>query len=226
MAGIVERGVKGAHGEGDIHSVTVTKAKQELLVNTGDLPAEAFNEIIALGLKTWLNKGMGDVKTKDLEGEALAKAQAEALKFANENLAKLLSGEFKKSASKAAKVAGKVMTEAKRLARNFVKDQLKRAGHKVSHYPAAEITKAAVALIEADGNWVKMATESLDQAAQQKSTIDISAIKVDPKLVDKANAKKKGGEGKKPLSATQAGITAVRAKPTPGGQGPRPGQMH
>lgn len=221
MAGITQRAVKGKHGDGDIYSVPVTKAKTEIEVNTGDLPEEAFVEIMALGLKTWLNKGMGDVKTKDLEGEALVKAQAEALKFANENLAKLLSGEFKKSASKAAKVAGKVMTEAKRLARNFVKDQLKRAGHKVSHYPAAEITKAAVALIEADGNWVKMAQESLDQTAAQKATIDLSSIKVDPKLVAKANEKKKGGD-KPPLSATQAGIVAPRAKPTLGGQGPRP----
>jgi hypothetical protein len=217
MGGIVQRDVDGKFGKGDVHSVTITKAKAEIEVNTGDLPADAFNEIIALGLKTWLNKGMGDVKTKDLEGEALAKAKAEALKFANENLSKLLSGEFKKSASKAAKVAGKVMTEAKRLARNFVKDQLKAAGEKVSHYPAAEITKAAVALIEADNSWVKMAEDSLEQAAKQKSTIDLKSIKVDPKLVQKAESKKKD----KPLSATQAGIVAPRAKPV-GGQGPRP----
>jgi hypothetical protein len=209
MAGIVQSGVTGKHGPGDIYSIAITKAKKEIEVNTGDLPTESFVEIVALGLKTWLNKGMGDIKTKDLEGEALTKAQTEAMKFAQDNLAKLLSGEFKKSASKATKVAGKVMTEAKRLARNFVKDQLKRAGHKVSHYPAAEITKAAVALIEADNAWVKMAEESLNQAAQQKATIDLSAIKVDPKLVQKAEAKKKD----KPLSATQAGIVAPRAKP-------------
>lgn len=222
MAGIIQREVQGKFGKGDVFAIAITKAKEELEINTGDLPEEAFVEIVALGLKTFLNKGMGDVKTKDLEGDALSKAKAEALKFANDNLSKLLSGDFKRSASKTAKVAGKVMTEAKRLARNFVKDQLKRAGHKVSHYPAAEITKAAVALIDADNNWVKMAEDSLTQTAAQKATIDLSAIKVDPKLVEKAKAKVKG-TGKAPLSATQAGITAVRAKPSVGGAGPRPG---
>lgn len=222
MAGIIQTGVDGKHGKGDVYSIAITKAKKEVEVNTGDLPSEAFIEIVALGLKTYLNKGMGDVKTKDLEGEALAKAQAEAMKFATDNLSKLLSGEFKKSASKAAKVAGKVMTEAKRLARNFIKDALKAQGHKVSHYPAAEITKAAVATIEADPSWIKMAEESLAQAAQQKSAVDLGAIKVDPKLVAKANAKKKGGEGKAPLSATQAGIVAPRARP----QGGQPQARH
>jgi hypothetical protein len=220
MAGITKRKVQGKFDLGDVYSIPVTKGKKELEINTGDLPEESFIEIVALGLKTFLNKGMGDVKTKDLEGEALAKAQTEALKFANDNLAKLLSGEFKKSASKAAKVAGKVMTEAKRLARNFVKDQLKAAGEKVSHYPAAEITKAAVALIEADASWVKMAEDSLEQTAKQKATIDLKSIHADPKLVAKANEKKK--EKKPPLSATQAGIVAPRAKPQVGGQGPRP----
>jgi hypothetical protein len=217
MAGILQSGVDGKHGKGDIYAIAITKAKKELEINTGDLPAEAFIEIVALGLKTFLNKGMGDVKTKDLEGEALAKSQEQALKFANENLAKLLSGDFKRSASKAAKVAGKVMTEAKRLARNFIKDTLKAQGHKVSHYPAAEITKAAVATIEADPSWIRMAEESLAQAAKQKTTVDISAIKVDPKLVAKAESKRKD----KPLSATQAGIAAPRARPQ-GGIGGRP----
>ena len=211
MAGITATKVQGKFDIGDIYSIAITKAKAEIEVNTGDLPPESYVEIFALGLKTFLNKGMGDVKTKDLQGDALAKAQAEALKFGQDNLAKLLSGEFKKSASKQAKVTGKVMTEARRLARNWAKDTYKANKGRVSDVTAAEWTRAANALIDNDPSWVKMAEESLAQAAQQKSEIDIKAfIKVDPNLVAKADAKKKE---KKPLSATQAGIVAPRQRP-------------
>lgn len=225
MPGVKQRGVQGKIGKGDIFAIAITKAKQEIEINTGDLPDEVYLEALAQGLKAMLNKGMADIKTTGLEGDHLAKAQAVAMEKAQGNLTKMLAGEIRKSASKATKVAGKVMTEAKRLARNFVKDQLRAAGHKVSHYSAAEITKAAVAMIEADASWVKLAEESLSQAAAKTASIDLEAIKTDPKLVAKAESKKKG-EGKAPLSATQAGIVAPRQRPTIGGQGPRPGQVH
>lgn len=214
MPGVVETQVQGVHSIGEIYSVPITKGKQELRVNSGDFPVEIFAEIFYNGLKVLLNKGMGDIKTKDLEGDALAKAQAQAMKFAQDNLNKLLTGEFKKTSSKATKVAGKIVVEARRLARQWTKDQLKHAGHKPSQYKASEISKFAQAVIDSDPSWIEMAKASLEQAAAKTATIDLGALKPDPTLVAKAKEKKKD----RPLSATQAGLIAPRAKPQVGSQ--------
>jgi len=117
------------------------------------------------------------------------------------------------------------MTEARRIARQIVKDQIKAAGEKVSHYTAKAITEAANGLIEADPTILETAKANLAAAskkvgdqAKAKAALAKAGIKVDPKLVAKAEAAKK--EKKKeavPLSAKQA---AIPAKPQAKGQRP------
>ena len=112
------------------------------------------------------------------------------------------------------------MTEARRIAKNIIKDMMKRDKIKVSHVPAAEITKAANALLAVRPELVTQAEQSLAERKAIKidtAQFDIGQIKIDPKLVAKAEADKQAKKKDKPLSATQAGKVAPR-KPTPTGK--------
>jgi hypothetical protein len=109
---------------------------------------------------------------------------------------------------------GAVMTEARRLAKALVKDEIKRKGLKVSHYEASEITKAANLYLESEmgAKLIEKAKANLAEreAIKLGEGIDLtSVISASPKLVAAAEAKKaKGGS----LSAKQAGKVAKRAK--------------
>ena len=57
-----------------------------------------------------------------------------------------------------------VKTEARRLARAFVKAELKRQGVKVSHVEASEITKAAYYLLHCEPSIIADAKRNLKKA--------------------------------------------------------------
>jgi hypothetical protein len=162
---------------------------------------------------------MSKVLTKDLEGEKLAEAQAAALKIAEENLSNLKAGKITKARGGAKdangnKVAANVMTEARRLAKEVVKNEIRAAGMKISHVEASVITKAANELIAADPSFIENAKANIEARSAVKSAINIAdLVHESPKLVAKAEAAK--AERKTQLSAKQAGKAAPRKKKAP-----------
>lgn len=194
--------------------IPVTKAGNSLEVDTDSLPEEAFRSVVEAGLKALLNLGMSKILTKGLEGDQLSAAQAAALAKATENLDNLKAGKVKKgrAAAKDAngnKVSGPVMTEARRLAKEVVKNEIRAAGMKISHIEASVITKAANELIAADPSFIAKATENLEARSQVKSAVDIKAlVHESPKLI--AKAEKDKAERKLTLSIKQAGKVAPR----------------
>lgn len=217
-------------------AIPITKANAKIVVDTDALHAiddgVTYAAILAEGLKAFLNKNMSKILTKDLEGEALDEARAAAMEKAQENFAKLMRGEVKtrKSAATAdgKKVPGPVMTEARRLAKEVVKNEIRAAGMKVSHVEASEITRAANELIASDASYIEQATaiiaerkaktaqaienEDERKAAAQARLTTIGGIKVSDKLVKKAEAEK--AARKSTLSAKQASKVAPRRKPS------------
>lgn len=169
------------------------------------LPAEAIREIMIQGLKHVLGAKMTKI-AKELVGDI----QAQAAK----NLENLKVGVFGR-ASKPKGVSGAVMTEARRIARLLVKDELKRQKLKVSHYTAAEITAAANGLIDANPGLLKQAEENISARSAGTIKIDLGGLREDPVKVAKAEeAKAKKKAATTPASAGQlSAAKAGKSKP-------------
>lgn len=192
--------------------IPITKAKGEFVtVDSDAIPQEVFTEAVLQGLKVLLNRGTSKITkaayttAEELKAAAVAKAQ--------EQLDLVMTGKIKFTGQKKASgVSGAVRTEAMRLARNLVKDEMKRAGIKISHVDAKEITAAAKELIEAMPELIESAKASLEARSKVAvgEKINVKAlIKESPSKVAKAEARK-SKEGT--LSAKQAGKVKVRSK--------------
>jgi hypothetical protein len=193
--------------------IAITKAKGEFVtIDSDKLPDDVFKEALMLGLKTLVNRGTSKI-TKALYENDEEKLKAAAIAKANEQVELIMTSKIRFTGAKKAKGAsGAVMTEARRLAKNLVKDQIKAAGLKISHYEASEITKAANALLESDTgpSIIEQAKANLAERENIKPALDITAL-IAPSAKKVAAAEAKKAE-KKPLSAKQAGKTAPRAK--------------
>ncbi len=214
--------------EGTPIKVKITKGGgQEMEVNTADLPDPVYRAALAIGLKDLLNRGMSKIaSSKNLSEDDKTKAQAAAMAQAEKNLANLKDGKLPRMVGVKTgdgKVPGVVMTEARRLAKNLIKDEIKKAGGKISHYEAKDITSAANALLETDEgkdllvqaqknvddrNKVVESTPSVDlDTLQAKLGISVSASKV--RKAEEAKAKSKEA-GQAILSAAKAGQIKTR----------------
>lgn len=202
-------------------SVPVAKCKGGFIDIDPDLiPPEMWTEVVLQGLKSVLGRGMSKIsKTTypnedELKAAALAKAQENAAAImANDQKKIKLSG---KATSKAASGDKATHTEAMRLARNLVKDEMKKLKLRLADYKASEITKAAQQYLENDPSIIEQAKANLAERAKVDvgSKIDLkSLISASPELVKKAEARKAKAKEDAGLSATQAGKTAVRQKP-------------
>ena len=186
----------------------------EVEVDTASLPDAVYREALMQGLKSIAERAMSKITKEaypdEAERKAAIKTKAEA------NIQAMYSGDIKiTGVAKAKKASGAVMTEAMRLARNLVKDAIKRAKGKISHYKASEISKAAEDLIKTDPSILVTAEKNLEARAATPVKMDItSLIHVDPALVAKDEAKKAKAKADKPLSAKQAGKVAPRAQGT------------
>jgi hypothetical protein len=192
-----------------ILNVPITKAKASLEIDTDKLPDEVYKEALLQGLKVLANRGASKI-TKEAYPEA-EEMKAAALAKGQEQVDAIYTGKIKfTGGAKSAKESGKVMTEARRLARNLVKDEMKRQGIKISHVEAKEITKAAndVLSSETGPSIIEMAKANLAEREKAPIAIDVSKIAISEKLVAKAEAKK----SKDQLSAKQAGKVKQRAK--------------
>lgn len=203
-------------------------------IETDDLPAQVYEAALIEGLKVLCHKGMSKLTKANLPDDEARKA--EIARVAQANAAELVKkdadgnyvGSVKLDSRRASgpKVSGEVKTEAMRLARNLAKDEIKKAGIKVSHVAASEITAAAKMYLEAYPHLLETAKKNIEErkaatTAEGEKKVDIkSIIKIDPKLVAKANeknAKAKASKAKgeaEPISAAQAGQVQKRSKPT------------
>lgn len=201
-----------------IISVPVIKGKGTIDIDTSMLPDDVYREALLQGLKVLANRGTSKVtkttypKEDELKAKAMEVAEAQRQAMYDGKI-KLTGGSSKASG----KVTGAVKTEAMRLARNLVKDELKRQKIKISHVAASDITAAAKALLEQDDSLIEQAKANLAEREKVpvSEKINVAAlVKVDPKKVaaseaKAAKAKAEKGEG---LSAKQAGMVAKRAK--------------
>lgn len=198
-----------------ILNIPVTKAgNQTIAVDTDSIPEDMYQLAMEEGLKVLLNKRMSKITTKGLEGDELTKAKDAALKVANENFEMLKASKLKRGRGGAksadgSKVPGVVMTEARRLAKEVVKNEIRAAGMKISHVEASEITKAANELLAQDPSFIETATANIEARKSKVVSINIKGlVHESPKLVAKAEAAK--AERKSTLSAKQAGKVAPR----------------
>lgn len=203
-----------APDRGTLIKVPVTKGKGFVEVWTGELPDAVYQEILAQGLKVLVNRGTTKI-TKETYPDA-DELKAAAMAKAEEQVAALKSGKIRIVGAKSTKISGAVMTEARRLARNLVKDEIKRQGLKISHFDAKEITASANALIAARPEIVEQAQASIAardaEAASVASAINVKAIPVSEKKI-KALEDAKAAKGTI-LSAAKAGKIGTRQKPT------------
>lgn len=203
-----------APAEKQVVNVPISKGKTTLAVAIDDIPADVWAEVILQGLKVLLNRGTTKV-TKETYPKADELA-AKAMEVANQQLEMVMTSKIKFTGGKKKSGAtGAVMTEARRLAKALVKDELKRAGIKISHVEASEITKAANAYLET-AKGAELVEQAKNNLAEREKvhigdTLNVaSLVAVSPELVAKAEAKKaKSGT----LSAKQAGMVKKKAKP-------------
>lgn len=211
--------------------VPITKAGNRVIEIDTDDPENGITDAMYImlleeGAKVLLNKGMSKIATKGLEGDELDKAKDAAYAKGLENFEALKAGKVRKgraatTTADGKKVPGVVLTEARRLAKEVIKDEIRATGGKVSHVEASVITKAANELIATDSSYIeqaaaniaartaKVAPEITDDAKEAtKARLAALGIHESPKL--KAAADKAKAERKTQLSAKQAGKAAPR----------------
>ncbi len=167
-----------------ILNVPITKAGNKTIpVDYDKIPTEALEFVTIEGLKPILNRRMSKITVKDLAGDKLAEAHAAALAIANENLAKLYANDIKKGRSATSslgadgkKVSGVVMTRARNDAKAVIKNEIRNAGGKVSHYEAKEITDAANKLLAVDAEGVANGTVEYSDSFIGKAEAAIAAL--------------------------------------------------
>lgn len=199
-------------GNTSIITVTLKNGAGTIDVDLSRLPDDVYAELLLQGAKVVAERAMSKITKEAYPDEAERKSAIRAK--AQANIEDMYAGKIKITGRASVKKAsGAVMTEAMRLARNLVKDAIKAAKGKISHYKASEITAAAKSLIEADPSIIAKAEEAIKAREAAPAKIDVmSLIKEDPTLVAKDEAKKAEAKANKPLSAKQAGKVAPRAK--------------
>ena len=191
--------------------IPITKAKGKFVtIDTDKIPAEVYTEAMIQGLKVLANRGTSKITAAsypDAEERAAA-----AVEMAEKQVELINTGKIKFTGQKkAAGISGEVKTEAMRLAKALVKDEMKKNGIKISHVEASEITRTAKDWLEAMPEIYEQAKATIEarKAMPVPSKVGVKGIKISEKLVEKAEAKKaKAGT----LSAKQAGKVKTRAK--------------
>jgi hypothetical protein len=183
----------------------------EVEVDTGKLPDEVYKEAVLQGLKVIAERNMSKITKAAYPVEAERKAAIAAK--AQANIQDMYDGKTKLTgAGPKTKVAGKVMTEAMRLARALIKDALRQAKIKQSSVGAKELTAAAKQYISEHPDLLATAETNL-KAREETPKIDLSA------LIKNVSALPKVTPPKPPLSKAQAGkvqgrVAGIKGKPT------------
>jgi hypothetical protein len=208
-----------------IVQVPIEKAGSDVFleVDIQSIHPDVWDMVVMAGLKAMLNDGKSKLTglTKMADDEK-AKAHAESLAISQKNLAAMVAGSTKPKRGLKAKddttLPREVQTEARRIARDKIKDKIRAAGGVPSHYKPADITKYADALIKADPAIVAQAKANVaaTKAVAVPTEFKIEGLSADPEKLAKAETKKAESAAKKaakPISAKQAGMTTKRSKP-------------
>lgn len=188
--------------------IKISKAKADMEVDWDALPANVQQYIVEQGLSKVLNAATAK-ETKDKTPDN-ATREANAMALAAKRLDGLKEGKTGTKKSSDSKVPGKVMTEARRLAKQIVKQAIKAGGGKVSDYTAAQITEAANLYITQHQEIIQKAEANIKAADDLAgvAAADISGLKADPKLVAKREAE----------NAAKRAATEAKNAGKPGGQ--------
>jgi hypothetical protein len=181
--------------------IPIVKAKDVATIETSALPDDVYNEALYLGLKALANRGQSDVTGSTYPDEQ-ERAEA-ATEIATKTIADMYAGKIRRSSGAKSTSAGKgeLQVEARRLAKIYVKAELKEAGLRVSLIKPAEITKLANEMIANDPTILEEAKANIAKRHEKGKAkkIDVAALKAkvkeDPELVAKAN--KRGKSRKK-----------------------------
>ena len=181
--------------------IPIVKAKDVATIETSALPDDIYNEALYLGLKALANRGQSDVTGSTYPDEQ-ERAEA-ATEIATKTIADMYAGKIRRSSGAKSTSAGKgeLQVEARRLAKIYVKAELKEAGLRVSLIKPAEITKLANEMIANDPTILEEAKANIAKRHEKGKAkkIDVAALKAkvkeDPELVAKAN--KRGKSRKK-----------------------------
>jgi hypothetical protein len=181
--------------------IPIVKAKDVATIETSALPDDVYNEALYLGLKALANRGQSDVTGSTYPDEQ-ERAEA-ATEIATKTIADMYLGKIRRSSGAKSTSAGKgeLQVEARRLAKIYVKAELKEAGLRVSLIKPAEITKLANEMIANDPTILEEAKANIAKRHEKGKAkkIDVAALKAkvkeDPELVAKAN--KRGKSRKK-----------------------------
>lgn len=206
--------------------IKIPKAGANVSVDWDALPDNVKLHVIEQGLGKLLNAATTKITAALVPDEAERKAQA--LSLANKRLDGLNAGKVtSRASSKDGKVSGVVMTEARRLAKNIIKAQIKAAGEKISHYEAKAITEAANAYLSEHPELIESANASIEASKALAATagVNVQAIPVSQEKVKKSaeklakaraeTAAKNAGKPGSQKSATKGKPTPMRRAPTP-----------
>jgi hypothetical protein len=207
---------------GEQIQIPITKAGKNVFFNidsddVNNLPADVFAAVIKEGLKVFCNSRMSTLPAPSkLTGAEAEEAKAAALAKAEANWADMKEGKLVKrgagAATKSAGVPRAEMTEALRLAKEVAKDLIRKAGMKISHVPAKDITAAAKQMVENDPSYFEKARQNLAERATIPTVMDIkSLVSESPKLKAEAEARN-AAKKEKVLSAKQSGLVAKVTK--------------
>lgn len=177
--------------EGTIIEVNVPKAKTKLKLNWDSLDLDTKLAIIQAGAEKIVQAATAKITKKDEPDET--KMAVLALEAAEEKLEQIHSGKWKPGRkASVGKVAGVVMTEARRLAKNIVKAQIKAANQRISDYEAKAITEAANLYLSEHEELIAQAQASIEASKNLASAaaVNVAAIPVSPSKVAKNNEKK------------------------------------
>ena len=199
-------------------NIPITKGGKTAFVtidtdDAAQVPDAMLKEILFQGLKSCMNRGMSKITKETYPDQA--EREAAALAKAQENVAAMAEGKLKVTGGKAKSgISGAVKTEARRLARNLIKDGMKAEGIKISHVEASEITRAANELLEDAEQGPLLIAQATENLAERSKTPVASKILGSIKISDKkvAAADKRKAEKKGQLSAKQAGLSK-KSKP-------------
>ena len=185
----------------------------------GGLSPETQLDIIARGAKDALNsrmtkptEGLGASTQLEKAGDTagLSKLREAALEQAQKNFDDLTAGKLVKKTAKSSEKR-EVITRAVAMAREIVRNEMRKNGIKFSQVKASVVTAAATKLVEADPRYIEQAKAAIEAAKTVEATIDVaSLISVDPELV--AKAAQKNAERKAETSAKQAGMPKGKGK--------------
>jgi len=194
--------------------IRVTKAKTSLPMVWEELSPEVQQAMIIAGAEKLVNAATTKDTLKSFDGDELAMAQS-ALANATKKLEALKRGELGKGRKAAGKVAGKVLAEARRLAKVVAKSNIKKEGKKISDYSPKAITDYANRILEATPSLIETAKANIE-AQDALAGADVALdIQPDPAKVQ-ANAKKAAEAKEKAAAKPKAGkvSTVRRAPPT------------